>query len=297
MQTAVMRWVFAAAVSLTGVSALAAQESDADRRAERRRIFESISWSEGPVNGTLGSEATVKVPEGCRFTAGPGTKVFLELNENPTDGDERGTVICPGPGENGGMWFVIFTYRGSGYVKDDERDAINADKLLAQLRKGNKAGNEERRSRGWETLELDGWERAPYYDQRTNNLTWGLRLIDASGDTTINHSVRLLGRGGVMEVDLVAGPKLAEAAIPDFETMLAGFTYIPGQQYAEWRTGDKVAAYGLTALVAGGAGAVAAKSGILAKFGKGIIALVVAALAGLKSLANRIFGKKSNATA
>lgn len=297
MQTAVVRWILAVVVSMAGVATLAAQESAADRKAERRRLFESISWDEGPVTGALGSEAKVPVPQDCRFTGAPGTKTFLELNENPTDGDERGTVICPGPGENRGMWFVVFTYRGSGYVKDDERDAINADKLLAQLRKGNKAGNEERRRHGWETLELDGWERAPYYDERTNNLTWGLRLIDASGDTTINHSVRLLGRGGVMEVDLVAGPALAQAAIPDFEAMLAGFTYIPGQQYAEWRAGDKVAAYGLTALVAGGAGALAAKSGIFAKLGKGIIALVVAALAGLKSLAGRVFGKKGTATA
>jgi uncharacterized membrane-anchored protein len=294
MQTA-SRWAFAAIFSLAGVASLAAQ--DADRKAERRRLFESISWDEGPVTGALGGEAKVPVPKDCRFTGAPGTKVFLELNENPTDGDERATVICPGPGENSGMWFVVFTYRGSGYVKDDERDAINADKLLAQLRKGNKAGNEERRRHGWETLELDGWERAPYYDERTNNFTWGLRLIDASGDTTINHSVRLLGRGGVMEVDLVAGPALAQAAIPDFEAMLAGFTYVPGQQYAEWRAGDKIAAYGLTALVAGGAGALAAKSGILAKLGKGIIALVVAALAGLKAVATRIFGKKGNATA
>jgi uncharacterized membrane-anchored protein len=296
MQTA-FRWVFAAVFSLAGVSTLTAQESDTDRKAERRRLFESISWDEGPVTGALGSEAKVQVPADCRFTGAPGTKVFLELNENPTDGDERGTVICPGPDENSGMWFVVFTYRASGYVKDDERDAIDADKLLAQLRKGNKAGNEERHRRGWETLELDGWERSPYYDERTNNLTWGLRLVDASGDTTINHSVRLLGRGGVMEVDLVAGPTLARAAIPGFQAMLAGFTYTPGQQYAEWRAGDKVAAYGLTALVAGGAGALAAKSGILAKLGKGIIAIVAAALAGLKSLATRVFGKKGNATA
>jgi uncharacterized membrane-anchored protein len=294
MQTA-SRWVFAAIFSLAAVSSLAAQ--DADRKAERRRLFESISWDEGPVIGALGGEAKVPVPKDCRFTGAPGTKVFLELNENPTDGDERATVICPGPGENSGMWFVVFTYRGSGYVKDDERDAINADKLLAQLRKGNKAGNEERRRHGWETLELDGWERPPYYDERTNNLTWGLRLIDASGDTTINHSVRLLGRGGVMEVDLVAGPALAQSAIPDFETMLGGFAYVPGQQYAEWRAGDKVAAYGLTALVAGGAGALATKSGILAKLGKGIIAIIAAALAGLKSLATRVFGKKGNAAA
>jgi uncharacterized membrane-anchored protein len=297
MRTTVSRWILAAVITVTATSAVVAQETDAARRAEMRRRFQAISWDEGPIAGALGDEAKVRVPNGCRFTGAPGTQAFMELNENPTDGDERGTVLCRGAEEGSGIWFVVFTYRGSGYVKDNERDAIDADKLLARLRKGNKAGNEERGRRGWEKIELDGWQQPPYYDARTNNLTWGLRLIDESGDTTINHSVRLLGRGGVMEVDLVAGPALAQAAIPTFESMLAGFTYVPGQRYAEWRAGDKVAEYGLTALVAGGAGAVAAKSGLFGKLAKGIVALCVAAIARFKSAIARLFGRKGNATA
>lgn len=297
MRTTVSRWAFAALLSVTVVPEAIAQDAESDPAAEMRRRFQSIAWADGPTTGILGGEAQVQVPEGCRFTGGLGTKTFLELNENPTSGDERGTILCRGPEDDSGTWFVILTYRGSGYVKDDERSEINTEKLLATLRQGNKAGNEERRERGWETLELDGWQTAPYYDERTNNLTWGLRLIDASGDTTINHSVRLLGRGGVMEVDLVAGPALAEAALPEFEAMLAGFAYLPGQRYAEWRQGDKIAEYGLTALIAGGAGAAAAKSGLLAKLGKGIVALAVAAIAGFKSFFARVFGRKSNSTA
>ncbi len=297
MRTAVTRWAFAALVGMTIVPEGAAQDDESDPAAEMRRRFQSIEWVDGPSIGMLGGEAQVRVPEGCRFTAGPGTRTFLELNENPTSGDERGTILCPGPEEDSGTWFVILTYRGSGYVKDDERSEINADKLLSTLRKGNKAGNEERRKRGWETLELDGWQTAPHYDGGTNNLTWGLRLIDASGDTTINHSVRLLGRSGVMEVDLVAGPAMADAVLPEFALMLEGFSYLPGQRYAEWRQGDKIAEYGLTALIAGGAGAAAAKSGLLAKLGKGIVALAVAALAGAKSIIARLFGRKSDSTA
>jgi uncharacterized membrane-anchored protein len=297
MRTTVSRWAFAALVGVTVVPEAAAQDAESDPAAEMRRRFKSITWADGPTKGALGSEAQVQVPEGCRFTGAPGTKTFLELNENPTSGDERGTILCRGPRADSGTWFVILTYRESGYVKDDERSEIKADKLLATLREGNKAGNEERRERGWETLELDGWQTVPHYDTRTNNLTWGLRLIDASGDTTINHSVRLLGRGGVMEVDLVADPDLAQVALPEFDAMLAGFAYLPGQRYAEWRQGDKIAEYGLTALIAGGAGAAAAKSGLLAKLGKGIVALVLAAIAGAKSLAARVFGRKSNSTA
>ncbi|HEU5303656.1 MAG TPA: DUF2167 domain-containing protein [Gemmatimonadales bacterium] len=293
MRTTVCRWALAVLAGFSVAPHLAAQEAD---ESDLRRRFRSIAWEDGPAAGALGREAEVQVPEGCRFTGAAGTKTFMELNENPTSGDERGTILCRGP-EDSGSWFVVLTYRGSGYVKDDERGEIEADKLLATIRKGNSAGNAERRKRGWETLEIDGWQRPPYYDQRTNNLTWGLRIIGASGDTTINHSVRLLGRGGVMEVDLVAGPAMTEAAMPAFETILEGFAYVPGQRYAEWRAGDKVAEYGLTALIAGGAGAAAVKSGILGKLGKAIIAVVVAAVAGLKSLAGRIFGKKSPRTA
>jgi uncharacterized membrane-anchored protein len=100
-----------------------------------------------------------------------------------------------------------------------------------------------------------------------------------------------------MEVDLVAGPAMADAVLPEFALMLEGFSYLPGQRYAEWRQGDKIAEYGLTALIAGGAGAAAAKSGLLAKLGKGIVALAVAALAGAKSIIARLFGRKSDSTA
>ena len=43
-----------------------------------------------------------------------------------------------------------------------------------------------------------------------------------------------------------------------------------GQQYAEWRSGDKVAAYGLTGLITGGAAVAAAKTGLLAKLAAGL---------------------------
>jgi uncharacterized membrane-anchored protein len=294
MRSTVCRWAIAAFVSFAAAPNLMAQDADEE---ELRRRFQSIRWEAGPLMGKLGREAQVEVPEGCRFTAAAGTKTFMELNENPVSGDERGTILCRGQDEDSGTWFVVLTYRASGYVKDDERESIDADQLLTTLRQGNKAGNEERRRRGWETLEIDGWQRPPYYDEKTNNLTWGIRIISASGDTTINHSVRLLGRGGVMEVELVAGPAVAEEAMPEFASILSGFGYVAGQRYSEWRAGDKVAEYGLTALVAGGAAAAAAKSGLLGKLGKGVIALAVAAVAGLKNLVGRIFGRKSTSTA
>jgi len=73
--------------------------------------------------------------------------------------------------------------------------------------------------------------------------------------------------------------------------MIAGYTYTPGHKYAEWRSGDKVAAYGLTALVAGGAGVALVKSGLLVKFWKLIVVGIAALVGALKKLWSRITGR------
>ncbi|HJU67898.1 MAG TPA: DUF2167 domain-containing protein [Gemmatimonadaceae bacterium] len=282
--------------SLTTASSLSAQSDD-----ERRDIFNSIEWTDGPAEGRLGDVAHLAVPENCRFTGAKGAETFLELTENPTSGTEVGLLLCSTESADSSAdpqrWFVVYEYDASGYVKDDEKTQLDADKILSTLREGNAAGNRERRRRGWSELTLDGWIRPPYYDESTNNLTWATRVI-ADGDTAANHSVRLLGRGGVMKVDLVTDPAGLTAVLPSFDGVVATTKFNPGNTYAEWRSGDKVAAYGLTALVAGGA---AVKLGLFGKLwklilagGKAIIVGVVAALAWARSLFRR---KKTQAEA
>jgi uncharacterized membrane-anchored protein len=180
-------------------------------------------------------------------------------------------------------------------VKDDEKGQLDANAILSSLKKGNERGNEERRKRGWATLDLLGWSTPPRYDPVTNNLTWAIRA-SSEGSEVINHSVRLLGRKGVMDADLVLGPAQISSAVPEFDSLLAGFEFSQGNRYAEWVKGDKVAAYGLTALVAGGVGAAAVKSGALGKLWKLLAVGVLAGLAGLKRILGAIFGSKQPET-
>jgi uncharacterized membrane-anchored protein len=279
----------ALAASLTSAISLSAQSDD-----EKRDLFNSIEWVDGPAQGRLGSVAHLSVPETCRFTEAKGAKTFLELTENPTSDTEVGLLLCSTASADTTAdpqrWFVVYEYDASGYVKDDEKTELDADKILATLREGNAAGNRERRRRGWSELLLDGWIRPPYYDESTHNLTWATRVI-SEGDTAANHSVRLLGRGGVMKVDLVTDPTGLATVLPSFDGVVASTAFSPGNTYAEWRSGDKVAAYGLTALVAGGA---AVKLGLFGKLwklilasGKAVIIGVVAALAWVRQLFRR----------
>lgn len=249
-----------------------------------------IPWVRGPAKGALGSEASINVPAGCLFTGMDGIKQFLTATQNPVNGNERGVVLCQSD-KSENTWFVLFSYDPSGYVKDDEGAHLDADAILANVREGTEAANETRKQRGWGTLTVDGWVTKPFYDKSTNNLTWAISAHDDSGVGSVNHSVRLLGRGGVMHIDLVASPAQLAGLVPAFNSMLAGFNYQPGFKYAEWRPGDKIASYGLTALVAGGAGVALAKSGILLKLWKLIVAGIAAVAAGIKRFWKKITGK------
>jgi len=254
--------------------------------------LDKIPWAKGPTKGLLGSEASITVPAGCLFTGMDGVRSFLEATQNNASGNERGVLLCPANGTSD-TWFVLFSYDESGYVRDDEGSSLDADAILESVRSGTEAGNRERKRRGWATLTVEGWATKPFYDRATNNLTWAITAHDNEGGRTVNHSVRLLGRGGVMHADLVTTPDALTALVPTFNGTIRGFTYSSGFKYAEWRSGDKVAAYGLTALVAGGAGVALVKSGLLVKFWKLIVIGFAAAVGALKRLWSRITGKRS----
>ncbi len=263
-----------------------AQEQDAAPKVK-------IDWQDGPTVGKLGTLAEIKVPEGYRFAGADGTWKFLELTQNPPSGNELG-VLIPERKENdpsNGFWFVIFEFHEIGYVKDDDRDKLNAGNLLKELQTNTEEGNKERAKRGWPSYMIDGWYKPPYYDVATKNLTWATRghaLENGKDENSVNYSVRILGRRGTMDVDLVLGPDIVSTVLPRFVDVLAGFSFNSGHSYAEFRPGDKVAEYGLAALVAGGAAAVAFKTGLLAKFWKLIVAMFVALSAMLKRLVNYI---------
>lgn len=249
-----------------------------------------IDWVDGPTVVKLGSVGQITVPAGYRFADGVGARKLLELTHNLPSGGELG-VIIPQTDSTAKFWFTIFQFSRIGYVKDDEKDRLDADALLASIRKGTAEGNDLRRQKGWTTMEVQGWARKPFYDPVTNNLTWAIIGVNSDGERSVNHSVRILGRSGAMEAGLVLSPEGFVGAVRQLDTLLTGFRYVEGQRYSEWREGDQVAKYGLTALVAGTAGAVAMKTGLLAKLWKVIVLGAIAVATAVKSFVTRTWQK------
>jgi len=247
--------------------------------------YEGVKWQKGASVGELGDIAQLKVPQGYVFADANDTRIIMEANQNPTTGKEMGFVAPEG--EN---WFAVFEFDDVGYVKDDDKDSLDPNALLDSIKAGTEAGNKERVRRGWATMTILGWEQPPHYNELTHNLEWAIKAT-SEGLPVVNHNTRLLGRGGVMEVTLVTDPSKLVETLPKFKTMLQGFEFKQGHRYAEFRAGDKTAAYGLTGLVVGGTTAALVKTGAF----KWLWKVLVAAAAGVSALVKKVFSRKQTA--
>src|SRR5215472_2232304 len=80
-----------------------------------------INWQKGPMTAQLGSIATIKIPDGYAFADKRGAEEVLRLTQNIPHGNELGVVVA-----HGANWFMIFRFEDVGYVKDDDKDKLDA---------------------------------------------------------------------------------------------------------------------------------------------------------------------------
>ncbi|MFT3783298.1 MAG: DUF2167 domain-containing protein [Nibricoccus sp.] len=272
-----------------------AQTTQTPPVAPQKIEIPGINLVQGPATAALGKVAEIKVPEGYAFVGPDSLDKFFALMHNVRGGKEVGVILSPEG------WQLYFDYDDVGYVKDDEKKNLDAEKLYKTMEEGQESANEFRKNKGWSELKLRGWETTPHYDEKTHNLKWAFKIsssADQHQSVGINEKIRLLGRGGVMKVTLVGDLEEFKKNEAQADQLLADFHYLPGSTYAEFKSGDKIAKYGLAALVVGGAGVVAAKAGLLgklgvlfAKGGKAIVLGLVALGAGVVKLWKKIIGK------
>lgn len=291
------------ALVLTGVLHAADKPAASEAPPEQPKTREEalrqagVKLEAGPATVALGKIAELKIPEGSHFVLSESLDRYYQLTQNTRNGREVGVLLAKG-------YSLYFDYSDTGYVKDEDKDKLDADKLMKAMTENEEASNEARKQRGWDEIKLKGWATTPHYDEQTHHLKWAINLTsseDKFKEVFINESIRLLGRGGVMNVTLVSGGGAAfKAAELEADQLLAkNFNYVSGQTYTEFKTGDKVAAYGLSALVLGGGAVMAAKLGWLASLGvwfgkmwKAIVFGLVALGAAIKKLFNKFTGSR-----
>jgi uncharacterized membrane-anchored protein len=240
-------------------------------------LLKGLKYRQGEID-LHGGLAKLSVPTNFNYL-GPddAETVIVKLWGNPpSDVKPLGLLIPTGMTPvSSNCWVVTIDYSEDGYVKDDDAGKINYDDLLKKMQKGVAAANGERKKEGYPMVELLGWAAPPRYDSATHKLYWAkkLKFEDANGET-LNYNIRMLGRKGVLELNAIAS--VGQFAEIDSQTpqILGMVDFKEGSRYADFDPKvDKVAKYGITALVAGGALAAAAKLGLL----KGLWVFILAA--------------------
>jgi len=242
--------------------------------------------------------ATLHLGGNYRYLDPAETGRLLVAWGNPPENDTQGAIV---PNDVDPMsetgWAVILTYLDDGHVDDSEAADIDYEDLLKDMKEGTSQSNEARKDAGYGTIELIGWAEKPHYDASAKKLYWAKDLrFNGSSAHTLNYDVRVLGREGTLSMLAVAGMDQLPQVRSEMQPLIGVAEFNEGHRYAEFNSKtDRVAEYGLGALIAGG---VAAKLGLFAKLGAFLLAfkkIIFVALLAIGGFFSKLFGKKKDA--
>jgi uncharacterized membrane-anchored protein len=271
-----------------------ATAEDAARKAVWHAAFTAMVH--GPNTVALKDQAQLSLPAGYGFVPRKEGAAVMDMLGNQTDERFIGLIFAEAEGSN---WFVTVDYEASGYIKDDDAKDWDADELLQSLKDGTEAGNEHRRKIGVGEIQVTRWIEKPAYDAPSHRLVWSVEARAKDGqdpDPTVNYNTYVLGREGYVSLDLITNSSTVEADKPAARELLAAVNFNDGKRYSDFNSStDKVAAYGLAALVGGLAIKKLGLLGAILAFGAKFAKVILVGLAAAGGAVAKFF-KGRNAT-
>jgi len=282
--------LLAAFLACAGISTLRAENPQTPEAGmlALQKLADGLHYKQGEVT-LKGGLAKINVPAEFRYLDGADTETVLsKIWGNPPSGGRTLGMLVPveaGPIDPE-SWGIIITYDEDGYVKDDDAAKLDYNDLLKKMKAGTAEASKEREKQGYPSIELVGWATPPRYDAAAKKMYWAKELhFGDSPEHTLNYNIRILGRRGVLVLNAVGTMEQLASIEKAAPSILATVNFQDGHRYADFDSKtDKVATYGLAALVAGGllakggffklliAGALAAKKFVII----GVVALVAA---------------------
>ena len=240
--------------------------------------------------------ATLDLPPNFRYlNPRDAEKMLVEGWGNPPGAVTLGMIVPTGVNPlSAEGWGVIVTYDKDGHVKDNDADTIDYADLLKDMQQSIADNNPEREKAGYAPMTLVGWAEKPSYDKANHKLYWAKELRSGTDkENGLNYNIRVLGREGVLVLNAIAGMAQIAQVKEEMKKVTAFTDFTPGHRYADFNSNtDKVAEYGLAALVAGG---VAAKLGFFGKLLALLLAfkkIILLAVAGGGAWVFKLLGRK-----
>ncbi|MEO6172769.1 MAG: DUF2167 domain-containing protein [Arenimonas sp.] len=285
----------AAGAALICFSGLAFAQATEDQEAQAKALLASLQYQTGAVAVTE-AKAHLDLKPGFRFLPKQDARKVLEQYwGNPPDETVLGLIVPEkDPLGTEHSWAVVLTYSEEGYVSDEDANKIDYTDLLKDMKAATKESNEERKNAGYQEIELVGWAEPPRYDASSKRLYWAKELsFVGQQENALNYDIRVLGRQGYLSLEAVASITDLNRVNEGMKQILPMAQFDAGNTYADYNAStDKLAAYGLAALVGGG---IAAKAGLFAKLGAILLAgkkFIVLLFLGIGAFFKKLFGKK-----
>lgn len=276
---------------------LLGEDGQIDVKKLQEALEAKLEWKTGTVE-LPGGKAKLNMPDGYRYLGPEDAAYVLEnLWGNPPGPRTLGMLF---PSDIGPLaensWGVVVEYNEDGYIDDDDAEDIDYGDLLDEMKEGTKQENDMRKQQGYPTMDLVGWAEPPHYDKAAKKLYWAKELhVEGAESNTLNYDIRVLGRRGYLLLGAVSSMEALQPVKAGMQDVLKFVEFNDGHRYEDFDPElDKVAAYGVGALVAGKlaakTGLFAALAAILAKSGK----LIVLAVAGIGAAIAKFFGRSKN---
>ena len=276
--------------------AAAAQEmtpEQAQYLLSAKKIWDSLNRQQGDIK-LLDGIVTLHVPDKFYYLSPADAETVLTQvwGNPPGAGSDTLGMLFPADSTpfEANAWGVTVEYEQDGNVSDEDADTIDYDALLSEMQDSAREASKQRVAQGYDPIDLVGWASKPYYDKNSHKLYWAKELrFGEDPDHTLNYNIRVLGRKGVLVLNFIAGMEQKAVIDANLDGVLTLAEFNPGSRYEDFDPNlDKVAAYGIGALVAG---KLAAKAGLFAaaliflkKFG---VLIVVGAGAVLRKIFTR----------
>jgi uncharacterized membrane-anchored protein len=254
----------------------------------------------GPADIALRDEAKLHLPSGMVFIPLKEASALMQAWGNGVDSQFIGLVTSR---EENSNWVVTVDFNDEGFVADDEAKDWNADDMLQSIKDGTEEQNKERADQGIPALDVTGWIEKPGYDTSTHRLVWSMNAVERGAavgtPSVVNYNTYALGREGYFKLDLLTDSQHVSTDKNAAKKLIGSLEYNSGKTYTDYKSStDKLAAYGIAALVGGVAAKKLGLIALAAAFGAKFIKLIaVGAVVAGSAIVKLFRGKRSGGEA
>tara|TARA_B100000787_G_scaffold34109_1_gene23529 strand:- start:356 stop:1234 length:879 start_codon:yes stop_codon:yes gene_type:complete len=225
---------------------------------EWTKAYNSLDWKEGPSLINLDkANSKIKIPSNFIFLEQKDAHQWLYWSNGISF--DYVSAYAMDPDEQSQIYFY---YNDSGYVKTEDWTDVNPDKFIKEMKENYKANNKTRKENGLPTVLNISWEKKPYLDGIYNSVYYAINVDWSDNESSIEGTALILGREGYTTAKYVGGDSGHNEQILLNLSKIHRFN--DTKEYKDWKSGDKVAAAGIGALLATTLGVKALKPGIIA---------------------------------